>query len=188
MPRPAKSPAKASTKRKFFILTYQDRTDLQVLDDYDLANFDDRPLDSGRPLAGPIPKKVKLWVTSGKPADYLAGPLSWLIFSDALVQKLWPLIEESVQVLDAPLRMRKGGRQVTGYKIVNVLSRIAAVARVDGKKTVNLTQLMLIDGSKIPADVHLFRLRESPTVFVGSEEFVKLCKGRTIAFFATKTV
>jgi len=98
------------------------KVNIQTIEDYVMDDFDYYAFLEGRPFEGQIPKQLKLYIRKGEEklpqASLLGGSLSWLIFSESLVDYWWPMIKDDVQVFDAPVYY-KNGKRVKGYKIIN---------------------------------------------------------------------
>ncbi len=98
--------------------------------DIDYEQFNPFQLMQGQRFEGRFPRSVRLWIEKGRGplADHLSNMLGWTIMSDRLVEFLWPMIGESVQVLSAPLYMRKNSdARISGYKVVNVVNVLDCV-------------------------------------------------------------
>ena len=82
----------------------------------------------GRPFKGKIPDFVKLFILpedeDEDQLDLLANPVSWLIFSERLLEYAYPLIKKDVQVFDAPVYRQSDGAKVKGYKLINPIRNI----------------------------------------------------------------
>lgn len=163
--------------REFYVLTASDKrsdADLEVVDTYDLGDFDVRTFWTGNQFAGNLPRSARVWVGNGKPSDYLANPMSWEIISD----KLWSIFRQhsakSVQVLSVPLYRVRTEERVSGYKLLNPLLVLKALA----PKTKPNVQDLVLDVRRIPEETHIFRLAGSTTVTLVSDSIYRDMKGK----------
>ena len=171
--------------RKFFVVTYDDRDDMETVSDYELGDFDDLVFWRGKPFRGKIPASVKLLVESGVPRDYLSNPLSWPILSDRFVQVADKIAGHDIQCFPAPLYNEKTLKPISGYQIVNVTRIIDALA-----KPLITVDKMVLKAALIPLDVHLFRLVGEESLLMASEEFHESLRGhhvKGIALIKTKS-
>jgi hypothetical protein len=165
-------------KRTFFVLAHDaHREDLEVVAGHDMGSFDPRTFWTGQRFAGVVPYCVKIWVSPGRPSDYLGNAFSWEIVSERFMAYFEKYAATDIQALDVPLVYEHTEAPVTGYRLLNVVRCLDAVAVVDGKKDVNL-QGLILDGDAIPPDVHVFRLSESKTTCLVSGEFLEGITGR----------
>jgi hypothetical protein len=129
--------------------------------------FDYSTFLKGKRFKGKIPEFVRLYINEGDEglprASLLAGSLSWLIFSDELLDFVKPLIEKDVQVFDAPVYF-KNGQKVEGYKIINPIRVIDCIdwekSRVGRKEdgTVSCIGKTCIKENRV-GDHNIFRLK-----------------------------
>lgn len=91
--------------------------------------FDVTRLWYGSPFHGDFPAQVQLYLDEAvlPVADYLANMLNWPIMSDRLVEHLWPMIHDCVQLFPAPLYEKGSDRRVTGWQVLNVTKVIDCV-------------------------------------------------------------
>lgn len=165
--------------------------DEQIVDDYEgiLEGFDYFTFMKGKRFKGKIPDNVRLYIgedTENRPqASLLGGAMhSWLIFSDRLLDFVWPLIKEDVQVLEAPVYRRSDGDRISGYKIVNPLRVIdcidwektyadrnedGSIKYVLGKKYIR---------EKAVGDHHIFRMKYWLGPVIVSDTFAKSLIGK----------
>ena len=121
----------------------------------------------GKRFKGRIPDFVKLYLNEGDEklpqASLLGGSLSWLIFSQQLLDFTRPLIKKDVQVFDAPVYL-KSGEKVEGYKIINSIHVVDCIdwdksevgRRKDG--TISCMGKIYIKEDNV-GNRHLFRLK-----------------------------
>src|SRR5436305_8045284 len=113
--------------REFFVLTYDDRDDLQSVSDYEMGEFDLTLFWNGEPFNGPIPADVKLFIGEGEPSDYLANPVSWPIVSNRLLTILNKLLKNDFQSYPAPVYDERS-RSVQGLHIINITKCVNCLA------------------------------------------------------------
>jgi hypothetical protein len=172
--------------REFFVLTYDDRDDLQSVSDYDMGGFDLTVFWSGKPFVGTIPDSVKLFVGKGEPSDYLANPISWAITSGRFLEQIARLVRSDMQVFPAPLYDEESLKPLLDHSIVNVTRCLDALA----KPLISVDQMILTRAS-IPSDAHLFRVVGHETLLVASKELFNELGGKKLqglAFIKTKCV
>jgi len=139
----------------------------QTIEDYEMTDSDYYAFLEGKRFKGRLPRRIKLYIRKGEEnlprASLLGGPLSWLIFSDRLLDFWWPLIKDDIQVFDAPV-YTKSGEKVEGYKLVNP---IRVMECIDWKRTevsryengrIAYCQKIFIKTSCV-GEHHIFRLK-----------------------------
>lgn len=155
----------------------------QTIRDYEgiLEGFDYYSFLDGKRFKGKIPDSVKLYISEGDEelprASLLAGSLSWLIFSEELLEFVKPLIEKDVQIFDAPVYF-KNGQKVEGYKIINPIRVIDCVdwekSRVGRKEdgTISCMGKIYIKEDQV-GEHHLFRLKGWTYSVIVSDQLAK---------------
>jgi hypothetical protein len=171
--------------RRYFELCYSARpADAQNVVNYEMGNFDLTVFWTGKRFVGRIPKSIRIWVDSGKPTDYLANPISWTIISESMWDVVKSFVKDEAQVLTVPLFCADTNEPVRGYKLLNSLRCVSVV-----KKKLDVFQMgMKIDLGRIPDDAHLFRILESPTSIMVSNELrnaLKKAKLQSIGYIKT---
>ncbi len=158
----------------------------QTIEDYELGDFDYYTFLDGKEYKGRIPEFVKLYIRKGDEklpqASLVGGPLSWLIFSDRLLNFLWPLIKDDVQVFDAPVFL-KDGTKVEGYKLINpicVLDCIdwerTEVSRYDDGSIAYCQKIFIKD--HCVGKHHIFRLKGYLYTLIVSDKLAKSLAGK----------
>src|SRR5437899_437358 len=105
--------------RRFFLLTYDDREDLQAVSDYEIGEFDATFFWSGEPYPGIIPENVRLLVGEGDPSDFLGNPISWKIVSQRFLGHIARVVpEKDFEIFPAPLYNEKSLKPMEGYSVV----------------------------------------------------------------------
>ena len=141
------------------------RLDLQVVVKRELVGFDSTALWECCLLPEGLPKGVCLWVKDGLVADYLGNPLSWPICSVRLCALLESRAGTHFQTLGAPVFDRLN-RPVPSYKLLNILTRLDCLdwersnvtyMTIEGKHIPCINKFVLRE-SRVPADVHFFRI------------------------------
>ena len=89
--------------RDFFVLSRDDREDLEFVSNYEMGEFDLTTFWAGQRFNEEIPSDVRLWVATGNPSDYLANPVSWPIISERLWALIEPLARTTCQLVTVPL-------------------------------------------------------------------------------------
>ncbi len=175
-------------------ITYAEETCTLVISNYDLADIDYFCVLKGNPYKGAPIHNAKLYVT-GTSCDLVGGPLSWLICSERLVQLFNRIASSDYEVFDAPL-CRKNGSPIKGYKIINP---IRLVPCLDLEKSVYLgTETNIgavtewaIRRNKVPSNIHMFRVKESPFAVFITDALLQKLKGKNlkgIGFLRYETV
>lgn len=152
----------------------------------------------GKKFRGKIPEFVKLYIREGDEnlpkASLLANPISWLIFSQRLLDFWWLLIKDDVQVFDAPVYL-KSGQKVEGYKIINPIRVIDCLdiekSHVDWNEdgTISFANNIYIKEDKV-GNHHIFRLKGYKYCVIVSDKLAKSLKGNNfkgIAFIRLGT-
>ena len=159
----------------------------QVIDDYngieDSLYF---AFLKGKRFRGKIPDSVRLYLHKGDEylpkASLLGGPLSWLIFSEKLLDFWWPMIKDDIQVFDAPVYFRNGVK-VEGYKIINPISVIDCLdiekseVRWDEDGTIYWCPKICINENKA-GNHHIFKLKGYFQPVIVSDQLAKSLKGK----------
>lgn len=160
----------------WFALMNAEKRGLQVAADQDLGDFDYLRLLGDEPL-GKLPKSVRLYVRGKKAADLLANTLSWTIVSDRLYQLMMPLLEGTPhETLHPPLLDDESRKPLTGFKLLHPLLTINALHKYRGG-FISLLD-MVVDARKVPDNVHLFKLGESPSTVVISKPLMEALEGQ----------
>ena len=176
--------------RKHYILSYDaSRDDIEAVSDYKLGQFDLTVFWSGQRFQGTIPPDVRLYVSDGKASDFLANPISWPIVSDRFFSQIRGLVEQSCQILDVPLFREGTNAAIDGFSLMSVTTTVSALESNNRIREVS-AQDLLLDPSRIPDDVHIFRLAESSTLLIVSSAVADLvirneCEG--VALLNTKS-
>jgi hypothetical protein len=171
----------------FYVLMHDDRDDLEVVDDYEMGNFDLTRLWHGESLVGGIPSEVRMTVSDGAPADYLGNPISWLLFSKRFSKLIEPYVVRHVQFIPITLFSVKTNRPIRRYVVANPLGCVDAIQQREGQGSVNIQDLAL-HADSIPKDMHLFRLSGQPTTIVFSQELFDVIAGKGIAGIAAMRI
>ena len=172
--------------RRFYILTFRNVDGLQNVSDYETGDLSPTVFWGTTPFPGPIPECVKVLVEEGEPSDYLANSIGWEIVSERCLGHIKKLAVKDIQAISLPLYDDKTQRPLRGFYVVNVLRCIDAL----DKPMETVTTAVLKD-ARIPADTHLFRVPNHPTlVFVSQTMYDELhtedLKG--FAYIKTTTV
>jgi hypothetical protein len=104
--------------RSFHLVTSDSRRhDLQVMTSYEKNQFffDSNAIQDGHYLSQGIPPGIKLFISKGGVADFMANPLSWPIVSDRLLG-LIKNFSQDFQVFDAPFFDKETGTPVGGLQ------------------------------------------------------------------------
>jgi hypothetical protein len=160
--------------RQFFVMTYDDREDLDTVADYEMGDFDLMTFWTGQRFSGRIPKCVRVWVEKGEPSDYLSNPIGWEIISERFWRMLRPHVKGQAQTLSVPLYYEGTQKPVPGYRLLNPLCCVSALRR----KSDADAQTRKLDMQRIPDDVDLFRLAESPTTVLISDFILSEISGK----------
>ncbi len=112
-----------------------------------------------------------------------------LVFSTAVLQILDTLGVKNIQTYDLTIVDTKGKRTITDYKIVNVADAIDCIDHdqsdleyFDSGNVMFIDQLQL-DESKIPPELHIFRVNRSLTTVVISDKLKKAIEAQKLTGF-----
>lgn len=164
----------------FYRLGHDDRDDLEVVNDYEMGDFDLTTLWVGQPLTGQIPNCVRLALNDNpedKASDYLGNPISWQIFSDRAAGAVRSLVEHDVQFFDPPIYDARG-RRVHRYRLLNPTNVIACLdlersdVAYDDDGEISLLSEACVRTSAAKGH-HMFRPTEYPYVVIVSQEFAE---------------
>ncbi len=164
---------------------------IQGVGKWEAADFDITSLWKGNPFHGPIPAKVRLYISkedeSHPRPDILPNPVSWLIISDHLLDIWGPLLGDDVQVFDAPIYYESDKRSCEGYHIINPLRVVDAIdweqstiSRYDDGAVAYFPKMVL--KNDYIGKVNIFRLKDYFPPIIVSTAMVKnlkkkKCKG-----------
>lgn len=160
----------------YYILINHSRADLQVVDDYELGDFDYRLLFYNDPIES-LPEEVRLFVTPGTPADLLANPLSWTIVSKRCYQLMRPFLNDVPHEVHNPHTMSvETNKALRNYRLLHLMITVDATIR-KGREFVEVDQT-IIDVDTIPTGVHMFRLSDRPSLVCISHALMEALKGK----------
>jgi len=116
---------------------------------------------------------------------HVAGnPLGAMIYSDTLLDYIYDYIKNDAQIFKIDITQKKTGKIIKGFNFIHPTTIIKCVDMKKSKyvidnedNSIRLTKIRL-DESKIPNNLHLFRLEEATHIEVVSEEFVKPLIGK----------
>ena len=175
---------------KYYELWWTDtEDDILRISDYDCKDFDLRLLKQGKPVNN-WDGTVELFYDVDSPAlDYVPNPLTWLIFSDRLVEIMREMGIQNMQVFPISI-LREGspGEAITGYNIVNIAEAIAAADREHsvyvtwGESTFNVGvdpnrikyfRRLVLNSNALTHKPDIFLLEEVASYFIVSQRFKK---------------
>jgi hypothetical protein len=138
------------------------------------TGFSTLTLAEGRHL-GSLPDGVRLTVEAPRadPGDFdvVVNGIGWKIFSGRLAGALKDVAPADMELLDVPLLGPAGQVLREDFCVVNLLRMLDAISdrktvrSRDGKSVLKLAVL----AAKVPADVHVFRVKQWPWAFVIDE-------------------
>lgn len=148
---------------------------------FDLTVFWD-----GEPFHGKIPDFVKLIIEreqeDEEQPDLLPNPVSWLIFSERLVEYIYPLIKKDVQIFDPPIYRESDDSRVEGYKLINPIHTIDCLDYEKTKitrgedGTINFCSNIHIK-ERCVGDHHIFRIKGYfPPIIISEMLAKKICE------------
>ena len=160
----------------YFALMNAEKRGLQVAHDQDLGGFNYLIVRDDKPV-GKLPGDVQLYVKGKKPADLLANTLSWTIVSDRMYQLMEPFLTRTPhETLDPQLVDDATREPLRGFKLLHPLLTINALHKYGGG-FISLLD-MVVDTGKVPENVHLFKLGESPSTVVISKPLMEALEGQ----------
>jgi hypothetical protein len=150
---------------------------LIVVNKYDLNGFDLRDLWKGKKIEN-WNEEIKLYYEEGEKAlDYVPNVMSWLIFSDKLIEVLNDCRITGIQVL--PVRIYKTGCDHEYFKsnVVNVLNVQASmdwgksdyIPWDDNPMDIHVIRHLVMNRSNIDENIDLFHLAEKLNYLIISE-------------------
>jgi hypothetical protein len=179
-------------------VAYDANDTLAEVIDYQLDGFDHTIFWEGRFLSDRVPNTVRLLMGDGKAGDFVVNPLSWPVCSERMVSLLASRAAHDIQLFDAPLIDAETKVRIPGYKIVNVIRRVACLDvekseisyEQDQPTKIFVIYTIAIDSTKVDPNIHLFRLEAWPYTVIVSDELARDFAGRGfsgIAFEKCKT-
>lgn len=165
---------------KYYVLSHDaGGEDLEAVVDYEMGDFNLTTFWYGGEIEGEIPSEVRLWVGKGQPTDYMGNPLSWPIVSERLWAVIGDLVAPSCQLVKVPLYYEGTSDSVDGFWLMNVTASISAVRATESHENLSISSLV-IDENCIPVDTHAFRLAESSTLIIVSDDVRKRISGKEL--------
>jgi len=139
----------------------------QTIAEWEMGDFNLIVFWLGKRYDAQIPEYVRLYIREGSEnlpqAPLLANPVSWLIFSQRLLDFWWPYIKDDVQVFDAPVYF-KNGKKVGGYKLINPICILdvidwenSKVLRKEDGSLAYISKIFIKEG--LVRNHHIFRLK-----------------------------
>lgn len=139
-----------------------------LVDDYEMADFDQCDLWDGRPLGTLDLTGVELRISNriGPPPDLLVGPVSWHVHSRRVVDVLQSVAGRDVEIFPAPLVANDTRAPLDQHRLVNIARTVDCLDRAHsevmeweggGDETVFDP---VVEPSRIPPDAHVFRIPE----------------------------
>ena len=162
--------------------------DCVIVNHYDLEGFDPRKLWCGERIEV-WDKKIQLYYDKdGLILDYMPNVLSWLIFSDRLIDVLKDLNVKHIQIFPVDLYRKGNEEQSLHFNVVNVLSKIAAMnweksnylTWKDDPKAVKVVRQLVMNKSAIKEGLDIFNLAESVPYIVVSEKLKNAIESKNI--------
>lgn len=160
------------------------RTDCRHISPQIISGVDRQRLLMGVPLRRPLPPTLRLRVPKGDEpiADFPTNWLEWPIVSDRLLNHLRPWVDDSVQVIEAPLYLAGARKRLDGYSILNA---IRTPDCIDWERS----RPMYFDGRLYSFDelcivgertqgLHVFRPKGATFELICSERLVKSLDGK----------
>jgi hypothetical protein len=162
--------------RQFHQIAYDD-SDPGLLHtvDYRVGEFDNQQLWTGASLEGPLPEGLKL-VARGRPVDWFPNPLSLPICSERLLAFIERRAAAHIQVFDAPL-FDESGAPILGYKLLNLTQKLSCL---DRKRSQPQWGDLVLTGSRVPPEAHLFRVRSTSSEVICSDALARDLVGQGI--------
>lgn len=162
--------------REFFDWGFSDDESLAVIEDYEDDTFDVRSIWRATPIDEHFPSGMKYLIGPERLPDYVNSQGIGPIVSERLVQALLPLIQKDCQIVPrVPIFLEKTGKPVTGYCLLNPLRAISISPDRRKKNFKGLLDIM-VDPTRVPEDLHIFRPKEDMVSIIVSEEFVRTFK------------
>jgi hypothetical protein len=113
---------------------------------------------------------MRLFVTSKNRTDSLGNALGWHILSVRAIVNVKDLVPETdLQVLSLPVFDSSTKTPVDGYYLANCLRTIEALGYQPGTKRIYAHKVVIKD-SCVPAETHMFLLKEQPLFLIISEQ------------------
>jgi hypothetical protein len=165
---------------------------LRVVVRRELDGFDWTVFRKGLPFCDALPSALRLFVNDGDAPDYLYNPLRWPITSTRLLRILQEQASDDFQPVAAPLYHASSCEAIVGYTIVNVTRIVdcldfnkstVSYMQIGSKRVLHVIKYALKE-TKIPPEVHMFRVAESPSSLMVSDELTQATVGKGLNGFA----
>jgi len=109
----------------YWRLAFNNRETARVISrcDYDEDSCDALLFRRGKRVSSEMLTQFQFCLQAGKGpiTDHVANPLGWIIWSQRLVDHLFPMIKECVELKPITLGVEKSTTKVEGYFVVNVI-------------------------------------------------------------------
>ena len=187
---------------KYYRISLDSREDdLTTVADYNLNDVDIRKFWHAKKIKETLAAGMDFFVSDGniEETDFMANPISLLIFSKRLLNILLPLIKDDVQIFDAPLIKNEERKSVKGFYIVHPFKEYECI---DTKKTKHIHPKgnknafipvgpLVLNDEQISKDVHIFRAKEFNNAKIVTDSVLELFISNKIqgaAFFECEFV
>ena len=164
------------------------KNDVILINDYDLKGFDLTRLWKGERIEDWNEDIMLYYEKDGLVWDYVPNVLTWLIFSDRLVDLLYELGITDIQVFPVTLHKKGSTKKLPGYNVVNILTSVSAfnwersdyVPWEDDPKSIKVIRKLVMNRSSLEGSPDMFRLAEDKHYIITSDRLKKAVEERGI--------
>ncbi|MBN2817943.1 MAG: hypothetical protein JXP36_03190 [Bacteroidales bacterium] len=187
------------TMRNFNILTLDStRDDLLSIEDYDFGSFELTKLWLPKKIDEDI-SNIKFYTDNlnSDITDAVGNPLSLFIFSDKMINLLFPFLNEDAQVISLELINNNTKDKIKGFNLLHPFKAFKCIdiknsgVSYSGGNEISIVGDCVIREKEVPTDVHIFRVEEDKNTVIVSDELAKSLVGKDvngIAFIRCKCV
>lgn len=178
----------------YFILEYSEDDGIDkfiMANDYNLNGFDYRKFWKGDKIENWEDNIELYYENEGQLLDYTPNVLSWMIFSDSVINIFQELGVRNFQAFSVKLINKLNKKKVHISNVVNITCQFNVldweksdlITWEDDPKYIKFIRTLVIDISKLDTSIDIFRLAESKNYIIVSERFKNKIEERNLKGF-----
>jgi len=174
--------------KKFYKPSFEaNRDDLMGIDEHEMA-FPYVKYLKGELLTDDDIKSLKLFtndsIEKANKTHVVGNAMGAMIYSDTLLNYIYDYIKEDAQIFKIDIIHKKTGNKIKGFNFIHPTTIVKCVDMEKSKYEIDEEdntidfKLVILDITKIPESLHIFRLEEQIFTKVVSEDLVKPLVGK----------